>query len=92
MNNVLKHHKEENKFVLEIEDGGKAFIDYEKEEDKLHLVHSEVPPIYRGKGIGKELVLKTFEKLTQLGYTAKAHCGYVKAVKDRSEKWAKIIE
>lgn len=92
MENKLTHNKEENKFVLNITDGGTAFVDYETEGDTLHLVYSEVPAKYRGQGIGKELVLKTFEELTRLGYKGKAHCGYVRIIKERSEKWADIIE
>jgi len=42
--------------------------------------------------IGKVLVEKTFEKLTEEGYTAVAICSYVKAVASRSEKWKHIIQ
>lgn len=91
MKSHIIHQEEENKFILNIEDGGEAFLDYEVEEGVLQLVYSEVPSQYRGKGVGKDLVLKTFEKLTEEGYKAKAHCGYIKAIRDRSEKWKDII-
>ncbi|WP_290682533.1 GNAT family N-acetyltransferase [Kordia sp.] len=58
----------------------------------MYLVHSEVPYNLRGQGIGKVLVEKTFEKLTDEGYKAIAICSYVKAVAKRSEKWKTIIE
>lgn len=92
MANKIIHDKEACRFVLKVNDGGEAFIDYKEKDGLLHLVYSEVPKVYRGKGIGKELVLKSFELLTKEGYNAKAVCGYVKAVKQRSEKWQDIIE
>jgi predicted GNAT family acetyltransferase len=58
----------------------------------MYLVHSEVPYQLRGRGIGKELVLKTFEKLTEEGYKAVAICTYIKAIKNRDPKWKEIIE
>ena len=57
----------------------------------MYLNHSEVPKSLQGKGIGKVLVEKTFEKLTDEGYKAIAVCSYVKLVAQRSEKWQKII-
>ncbi|SFT76901.1 hypothetical protein SAMN05216474_2294 [Lishizhenia tianjinensis] len=92
MENQIIHDKAAKKFVLKVNDGGEAFIDYQEKDGVLHLVYSEVPEVYRGKGIGKELVLKTFDLLTKEGYKAKAVCGYVNAVRQRSEDWKDIIE
>lgn len=85
------HQKEQNRFVLNI-DGAIAKVDYQIKNDKMYLVHSEVPESLRGQGIGKKLVLQTFEKLTQEGYTAVAICRYIKSVAQRSDVWKNIIE
>jgi predicted GNAT family acetyltransferase len=86
----ITHDKENKSFTLDI--GGEvAKVEYVHKDNKLFLVHSEVPKSIRGKGIGKILVEKTFEKLTDEGYRAIAVCSYVKAVAKRSEKWNKII-
>ena len=58
----------------------------------MYLVHSEVPYNLRGQGIGKILVEKTFEKLTEEGYKAVAVCSYIQAVAKQSKKWNTIIE
>lgn len=80
------------KYTLNI-NGEEALVEYViKKKDKMYLVHSEVPYNLRGKGIGKELVLKTFEKLTEEGYKAAAVCSYIKAVKNRDPNWSTIIE
>lgn len=87
----IKHDKEAHKFTMDI-NGEKAKVEYLVKNDKLYLVYSEVPYNLRGRGIGKELVLKTFEKLTEEGHKAVAVCSYIKAVKNRHPKWKSIIE
>jgi predicted GNAT family acetyltransferase len=87
----LQHDTNSRKYILDI-NGEKAIVEYVLRNNKMHLVHSEVPYQLRGKGIGKELVLKTFEKLTEEGYKAVAVCSYIKAVKNRDPHWSTIIE
>ena len=71
--------------------GQMAWVDYTLENGKMYLVHSQVPYQLRGRGIGKVLVEKTFEKLTAEGYQAVAVCGFIRAVASRHKKWGKII-
>lgn len=85
------HEKDNHKFTLDI-NGEEAKVEYVVKEGKMYLIHSEVPYLLRGRGIGKELVLKTFEKLTEEGYKAVAVCSYIKAVKNRDPYWKDIIE
>ncbi len=87
----IKHDTENKKFSLDI-NGEEAKVEYVWKNDKMYLVHSEVPYNLRGKGIGKELVLKTFEKLHEEGHKAVAICSYIKLVKNRDEYWKTIIE
>lgn len=96
MNNLIAsrlpivHDKENHRFTLDI-NGEMAKVDYRIKDGKMYLVHSEVPHHLRGQGIGKVLVEKAFEKLTEENYTAVAVCSYIKAVKNRSESWKGII-
>ncbi|QDH78573.1 N-acetyltransferase [Echinicola soli] len=86
------HDKTNKEFVLPLENGTKATVSYILDNaSEMRLVHSEVPPALRGQGVGKELVLKTFEKLTEEGYRAKAVCRYVRHVARRDPKWSGII-
>ncbi|MCH5598923.1 GNAT family N-acetyltransferase [Niabella ginsengisoli] len=86
------HDKINKEFVLPMENGTKAKVSYVLDNaSEMRLVHSEVPLALRGKGIGKELVLKTFEQLTEEGYRAKAVCGYVRHIAKRDPKWSGII-
>lgn len=84
------HDKNKHQFTMEV-DGETAKVDYELKDNKMYLVYSEVPFNIRGQGIGKVLVEKTFEKLTEENYKAVAVCGYIKSVARNSEKWKAII-
>ena len=90
-NHSIFHDKENKRFTLII-NGEIAKINYQLRADIMYLMHAEVPYKLRGIGIGKELIEKTFEQLTQEGYTAVAICGYIKVIAARSTKWDKIIE
>lgn len=84
------HDKDKHQFTMEV-DGEIAEVDYELKNGEMYLVYSEVPFNIRGQGIGKVLVEKTFEKLTEEGYKAVAVCGYIKSVARSSDKWNTII-
>jgi len=86
----IKHYKEKRQFVLLVE-GHTALVDYVLKNEVMYLTHSEVPVQLRGKGVGKKLVLQTFEKLTEEGYKAVAICSYIKLVAKRSDVWKNII-
>ena len=85
------HQKDQNRFILPLDNNLEAFVEYRLNDKTMSLIHSEVPSELRGKGAGKELVLKTFERLTEEGYKAVAICSYIKAIARRDEKWRKII-
>lgn len=87
----IKHDKENNRFTMDV-NGQTAKVEYKIKNGKMHLLYSEVPYKLRGNGIGKELVEKTFEKLTEEGYEAVAVCSYIKALALRSPKWNTIID
>ena len=88
----LIHDKENKQFVLPLENNLFAKVEYSLENNNtMRLIYSETPPKLRGQGIGKELVLRTFEKLTEEGYKATAVCSYIRMIARRSDKWKTII-
>ena len=87
----IVHDKGNQRFTLNI-NGELAKVDYTIKDGKMYLMHSEVPFYLHGQGIGRVLVEKTCEKLTEENYTAAAVCSYIKAIKNRSEHWKEIIE
>lgn len=89
--NTLHHDRENTKYVLTLENKEEAWVKYDMRDNVMYLTYASVPSNWQGKGIGKELVIKTFEKLTVEGYKAVAICSYVRAVKNRSDKWKEVI-
>ena len=86
----IQHYPDLNMFVMRVGDDF-AKIEYIVKNNCYHLVHSEVPNRLRGKGIGRELVEKTFEYLHLNQIKAIAVCSYIKAVANRSEKLKLLI-
>jgi hypothetical protein len=68
-----------------------AYVGYSLDGQEMRLTYSYVPSELRGKSIGKELVEKTFEMLTNEGFKATAICSYISAVASRDPKWRTII-
>lgn len=87
----IEHDTTNNRFTMDI-NGQTALVEYSLGNGKMYLNHSEVPFNIRGRGIGKVLVEKTFEKLTEEGFSAIAVCSFIKAVASRSKKWNTIIQ
>ncbi|WP_372861032.1 GNAT family N-acetyltransferase [Spongiibacter sp.] len=89
---VIEHRPQQQQFVLALENGPCATVNYRKQDGKLYLIHAEVPSELRGHRVGKELVEKTFEYIETHGWQAVAVCSYVKLVARRSRKWRDIIQ
>lgn len=82
----IEHRVEERKYTLDI-NGEEAHVAYIWRNKHMYLLHSEVPYHLRNKGIGRELVLKTFEKLTEEGHDVVAVCSYIKRIKNSDSNW-----
>ena len=87
----LKHDIENQKYILEIKNAEDAYVSYSLDDKRMSLTYSFVPGELRGKGVGKELVEKTFEMLTEEGFEATAYCSYIGIVARRHPKWSTII-
>lgn len=86
----INHNVILNQFTLDIR-GYQTRVEYKLKDNLMYLTYAEVPVTLRGYGIGKELVLQTFERLTNEGYKAVAVCSYIKSIANKSEKWKSII-
>lgn len=72
-------------FFVEVDKKHKAYITYSEKDNHYTLDHCEVPPSLRGKGVGKELVRKTFNYLNDKESSTTIHCSYIKSMKERLE-------
>ncbi len=90
LDTTLVHDNEKQVYSLAIEKE-QAVVSYRFNANIMYLTHSEVPTKYRGLGLGKVLVEKTFEKLTEEKHKAVAECTYIKRIAQRHSKWKSII-
>ena len=67
-----------NRFELSV-NGGTAFLLYERTDDSLTLIHTEVPPEARGHHVGEALVKAALEAARSGGLRIVALCPFVKA-------------
>jgi hypothetical protein len=66
------------RFELQV-DGQIAFLDYERRDGEILLVHAEVPRALRGRGIGGKLVDGSLALVNAAGLRPVPLCGFVAA-------------
>jgi predicted GNAT family acetyltransferase len=67
-----------NRFELSV-NGDTAYLLYERTDDALTLIHTEVPPALRGHHVGEALVEAALEAARAAGLRVIALCPFVKA-------------
>ncbi|GGH01047.1 GNAT family N-acetyltransferase [Mucilaginibacter phyllosphaerae] len=85
VNNEAIHNFE---FVV---DGHRSFIDYKLKDNKIYLVHTEVPQELEGKGVAAEMVEKAFAYIEQKGLKLVPLCTYVQRYLKLHPEWERIL-
>ncbi|XP_063707923.1 protein NATD1-like [Culicoides brevitarsis] len=86
------HFPEEKEFAVTI-DAQKAFLSYSRQGDLMELEHTEVPEVFRGKGVGKLLAQEAFEFVAKNDLKMKIHCDYAEKVfNDNKAKYGKYLQ
>jgi predicted GNAT family acetyltransferase len=65
-----------SRFELALADGV-AFIDYRRDGKRHLLLHAEVPPALRGRGIAAQLTAGALQLVRAQGGSVEARCSYV---------------
>lgn len=80
---VVRHDEERHKFVVELE-GREAYLRYIRAGDRtLDYSHTFVPPEYRGRGIGTQIVASALDYARERQFHVIPTCPFVRWVKDR---------
>ena len=72
-------------------DGQRAFIDYKTKDNKIYLVHTEVPKELQGQGVAEALVEKAFNYIEQQQLVLIPSCSYVQLFLKKHPKWDRIL-
>ena len=75
---LVSDNPQENRFELAVE-GQTAILNYERTPKSLVLVHTEVPPSLRGRGLGTRLVEGAVAHAREQGLRIVAVCRFVQA-------------
>jgi len=74
-----------------IVNGQRSFIDYKQKDNKMYLIHTEVPAELQGQGVAEAMVTKTFEYMEQHKLILVPLCTYIQAFLRRHPEWDRLL-
>ena len=82
--------QDQHRFTLET-DAGPAFLTYRREDDRLVLLHTEVPVEAEGQGLGSTLVRAALDQVREAGQRVVPLCPFVTAWLRRHPDYADLV-
>ena len=87
----VQNDEQKRQFHAEVE-GHKAHLDYVKEKDgTLNLVHTEVAPALRGRGVGEAVVRYALDAARSAGVKVIPTCPFVKKFVERHPDYRDLV-
>jgi predicted GNAT family acetyltransferase len=72
-------------------EGHRAFIDYKIKDNKIYLIHTEVPAELKGKGVAEAIVEKALTYIEQKDLKLVPLCAYVQIFLKRHPEWNRLV-
>ncbi|XP_077297531.1 protein NATD1 [Arctopsyche grandis] len=72
----VNHVKDKNHFAVEL-NGEYATLEYSSKNNMITFLHTEVPEVFRGKGVGKILAEEALQYATKNNLKIKIECDFV---------------
>ena len=73
---TVQHEPSASRFCVQL-DGNEAVLQYRWQGQVLDLYHTEVPPVFRGRGIAEQLCRAAFEYAKANGLRVVPSCPYI---------------
>lgn len=87
----LTDNVSENRYEFHI-DGAIPVIEYRKKDNKIFLVHTEVPESLSGRGIAPKLVEAVLKDIESKHLTLVPLCPYVASYLKRHPEWNRLVD
>ena len=85
----LKNNEAIHNFELFV-NGQRAFIDYKIKDNKIYLVHTEVPAALQGMGAAEAMVEKAFRYIEQHQLKMVPVCSYIQSFLKHHPEWNRL--
>lgn len=82
---------EQNRFELSL-DGGTALVAYQRDGNRLVLLHTKVPSEFSGQGIGSQLAKGVLDQIRASGRKAVIRCPFLKDWIARHPEYDDIVD
>ncbi len=90
MTRELYHNEEKHQYELPIDDH-LAKLEYKQKENKIYLIHTEVPSELEGQGIGSKLVGAVLEDIEKRDLKIVPWCPFVIHYLKEHPKWQPLL-
>ena len=91
MNARVTENAQQRRFELPIADGALAAAYYRIENERVVLIHTEVPSEFSGQGIASQLAHGTFERLRETGRKAIPRCPFMARFLVKNPQYSDIV-
>lgn len=86
----LIDNTDKSRFEVEIEDK-MAIMDYKKKDNKLYILHTEVPKEFEGKGIASAMVKKVLNLIKEKDMKLVSLCPFVSGYIKRHPEYKSLV-
>ena len=91
MDAKVKENVQQHRFELPIVDGALAVAYYRVEDERVVLIHTEVPSEFSGQGIASQLARGMFELLRATGRKAILKCPFMSRFFAKHPEYTDIV-
>lgn len=89
------HEPENNRFVVYFDDSqgeaSRGELVYQRQDNTLHLIHSEVPANRKGQGLGGRLMNTALAEIDACGFKVQPVCRYTQYFIQRNAQWQHLL-
>jgi predicted GNAT family acetyltransferase len=87
----VRHDSVAQRFEIEV-DGSRAQLDYERDGPRVVYLHTRVPAVLEGRGVGSTLAHAALEAAQAEGWRMVPRCSFVRSYVDRHPAYQTLVD